>query len=385
MVPPHRPPPPHYRSSAWPVAWIWISLIVYASLHPFSGWRSSTSDWLSLLWLPAPHSSRFDLWSNFAAYAPLGLLMTVGRLRAGERGRWAALKALLAGCLLSLLMEWTQNFLPMRVPSRLDLAMNSLGTGIGTALALWLHRSGWLSRWQVLRDTWLLPHGTGGIALLLSWPLALLFPPPLPLVVGQGLSHLSEALIDLLAHTPWADWVPQSQPSDSLSQGTEAVAIALGVLAPCLVAFEMSRSPHRRLVLMAAIVGAGLLSTTFSTALNVSPDHAMAWITPPVALGLVLGLILGAGLAWLPRRLIAAIGLIVLTALIDLVNQIPTDPYFALSLQGWEQGKFIRFHGVTEWLGWGWPFAALLFLLVRLTAGSDTPPPPPSDLSTIPP
>ncbi|MEX8496303.1 MAG: VanZ family protein [Leptothrix ochracea] len=376
---------PHYRSSAWPVAWIWIGLIVYASLHPFSGWRSSTSDWLSLLWLPKPHSSRFDLWSNFAAYAPLGLLMTVGRLRAGERGRWAAFKALLAGCLLSLLMEWTQNFLPMRVPSRLDLAMNSLGTGLGVGIALLLNRSGWLLRWQILRDTWLLPHGTVGIALLLSWPMALLFPPPLPLGMGQGLSHLSEALIDLLANTPWADWVPQTIPSDTLSQGSEMFAIALGTLAPCWVAFEMSRNPHRRLVLMAAIVGAGLISTTLSTALNFGPDHAMAWITPPVPYGLGLGLLLGAGLAWLPRRLIAAIGLIALTTLIDLVNQIPNDPYFALSLQGWEQGKFIRFHGMAEWLGWGWPFAALIFLLVRLTLGKEPPTSGPKDLSTIPP
>jgi len=28
-------------------------------------------------------------------------------------------------------------------------------------------------------------------------------------------------------------------------------------------------------------------------------------------------------------------------------------------VQTWEQGKFIRFHGLTEWLSWGWPFALL--------------------------
>jgi VanZ family protein len=363
--------PERYHSSAWPVAWIWIGLIVYASLHPFSGWRSSTSDWLSLLWLPKPHSSHFDLWSNLLAYVPLGLLMTVGGLRAGDRGRWAALKATLAGCLLSLLMEWTQNFLPMRVPSRLDLAMNSLGTCGGALIALLLNRAGWLLRWQTLRDAWLLPHGTVGIALLLSWPIALLFPPPLPLGMGQGLSHLSEAVIELLADTPWADWVPQPLPSDGMTLGTEMVAIALGVLAPCFVAFEMSRSLRRRLALMVALISAGLMATTFSTALNFGPDHALAWITPAVPSGLGLGLLLGAGLAWLPRRLVAAIGLIALTLLIDFVNQIPNDPYFALSLQSWEQGRFIRLHGVAEWLGWGWPFAAMAFLIYRLAGGAE--------------
>ena len=27
------------RSSAVPLAWAWVALIVYASLFPFSGWR----------------------------------------------------------------------------------------------------------------------------------------------------------------------------------------------------------------------------------------------------------------------------------------------------------------------------------------------------------
>ena len=42
-----------------------------------------------------------------------------------------------------------------------------------------------------------------------------------------------------------------------------------------------------------------------------------------------------------------------------------TDPYFADSLQGWEQGRFIRFHGVARWIGWLWPYAAMAWLLAR--------------------
>ena len=56
-----------------------------------------------------------------------------------------------------------------------------------------------------------------------------------------------------------------------------------------------------------------------------------------------------------------------LAALVALVNQAGSDPYFASSLQGWEQGRFIRFHGLAQWIGWFWPFVALLFLLVRIT------------------
>ena len=55
----------------------------------------------------------------------------------------------------------------------------------------------------------------------------------------------------------------------------------------------------------------------------------------------------------------------VLSGLVVLVHGAPTDPYFADSLQGWEQGRFVRFHGVAQGLGWLWPYAAIAWLLVR--------------------
>ena len=41
--------------------------------------------------------------------------------------------------------------------------------------------------------------------------------------------------------------------------------------------------------------------------------------------------------------------------------------YFPLTLQTWEQGRFIRFHGLIQWLGWSWPFALLIYLVRRLS------------------
>jgi hypothetical protein len=49
-----------------------------------------------------------------------------------------------------------------------------------------------------------------------------------------------------------------------------------------------------------------------------------------------------------------------------LVAQAPADPYFAESLNAWEQGRFIRFHGAAQWVGWIWPYAGLTYLLARL-------------------
>ena len=66
-------------------------------------------------------------------------------------------------------------------------------------------------------------------------------------------------------------------------------------------------------------------------------------------------------------RLAAALGLMSLTGLVAMVSLVPPDPYFALNLQGWEQGRFIRFHGVAQWVGWLWPYAAMAWLLGQVS------------------
>ena len=53
---------------------------------------------------------------------------------------------------------------------------------------------------------------------------------------------------------------------------------------------------------------------------------------------------------------------------LSLLNNASADAYFALTLQTWEQGQFIRFHGLIQWLGWLWPYVALLYLVMRLSS-----------------
>ena len=101
--------------------------------------------------------------------------------------------------------------------------------------------------------------------------------------------------------------------------------------------------------------------------MRLGPEHAFAWWSPMAWRAFALG----AGLAILAvgasTRLAAALGLAALTALVVLVAQAPADPYYAASLQGWEQGRFIRFHGLARWIGWLWPYAAMLWLLTQLS------------------
>jgi hypothetical protein len=68
-----------------------------------------------------------------------------------------------------------------------------------------------------------------------------------------------------------------------------------------------------------------------------------------------------------PPRACAALVLLALMLHLSLLNQAPASAYFAQTLQTWEQGRFIRFNGLAQWLGWLWPYAVLLYVLLRVS------------------
>ena len=363
----------HHRSSATPLAWLYAALIAYASLYPFVPWKLPGVSPFAFLALPWPrYWTGFDLISNLIGYIPLGALVFGAIMRSGGRAKPALLLALAAGAGGSLAMEFLQNFLPNRVASNVDLGLNALGTLIGAALGLSVHLRGGVERWQIARDRWFIGRSAGGLALLLLWPIGMLFPLPVPLAQGQVLARLQHAIATLVADTPLAPWVEGWADAEltrtALSPGGEFALIALGLLAPCMVAFSIARQGWRRLMLVLGTAALGVLATTLSTALNFGPQHLTAWITPQALAALGLATALAALLIVLPRRAAAGLGLVALTALVIVVAQAPSDPFFAQSLQAWEQGRFIRFYGVARWVGWLWPYAAIAYLLARLGA-----------------
>ena len=364
-----------HRSTALPLALAFTALVVYASLYPFMGWRwPPAQDGLALLQLPwPPWRDRFDEAANLLGYVPLGALLFVAVVRSGGGALVGLAVAVLGSAVLSFAVEVTQNFLPTRVPSLKDCAFNIAGALLGALLAALLHALGWVDRWQALRERWFSRRSAGALVLLLLWPVGLLFPTPVPLGLGQVGGELRMAVEAAFSGTPWAAdvtaWLGGGaavRATPVLSRANELLVIALGLAAPCLVAFAATRTGWHRLALLGGATGLALAVSTLSTALNFGPEHALAWWTPTtwraLALGVVLALLaIGAG-----PRLAAGLGLAALTALVMLVAQSPTDPYYAASLQGWEQGRFIRFHGLAQWIGWLWPYAAIAWLLTRL-------------------
>lgn len=331
----------------------YVLLVIYASLHPFSGWRDQGVDALAYLGGGLPrYITAFDLLTNFAAYLPLGFFALLA-LHPRLRGAFALTAAGLAGCLLSFALEALQTYLPSRIPSNLDLATNGLGAfaGAGLALGFGVDLLG-SSRIHTLRDRWFLPgHQYDlGLVMLGLWLFTQLNPGIL--LFGNG------DLRGLLGPAPAI-----LHPAVVFIQGEAAVAacnlIAVGLFASCLTQDE--RALRRMLLLLLAFA---LALKTIAVGELFKAQQVFAWLTPGALLGLGAGsLMLMLALA-LPRAARRALAGLLLMAATVLVNLTPENPYFANALQQWPQGYFLNFNGVTRLVSLAWPFAALFYLML---------------------
>ncbi len=357
-----------HKTSAWPLALVYAALIVYASLYPFADWRDQGIWPWAFLAAPLPrYWTWFDVVANVLGYVPLGFLLALAFMRSG-RGHRAVLWATALVVLLSLLLEMLQGFLPMRVPSHVDWALNAMGGWLGACLAWALQKWGVIDRWSHFRARWFVDDARGALALLVLWPLALLYPAAVPLGLGQVFERLEATLGEVLADTPFLEWMPvREMELQPLVPAAEVVCVLLGALIPCLLAYCIIRPPLQRLVAMGLLLLAGMGATALSAALSYGPTHAWGWLSLPVRVGLWAAPVLSLALAWVPRRGCAAVLLLVLVLHLSLLNQAPASAYFSQALQTWEQGRFIRFHGLVQWLGWLWPFVAMLYVVLRFS------------------
>lgn len=365
------------RSPAALLAAVAMLVVAYASLYPFAGWQwPAGAAVMELLRLPWPrYNPTFDIWSNLIGYMPLGGLIALALWREARSVAACVILAALASSGLSYTMEVTQHLIPGRVPSVLDWLLNSAGGLLGALLVTLVTAQGWLGHWTQWRRRWFSPDAGGILVLLACWPLGLLFPAPFPMGLGLSWERLQDGLVGLLLDVDWAqgmlEWVsdlptPYERPVAAVS----GLGMVLGLLAPCLLLGAVTRPGWRRAVLCLLTIATGLAMTTLAAAVNFGPGHALGWLGVEVEPALITGVGLALLTVPLGPRLLAALGIAALAILVMLVAQVPADPYFAVSLQAWEQGRFIRFHGLAQWVGWLWPFMALLALVRRLSARS---------------
>jgi hypothetical protein len=251
--------------------------------------------------------------------------------------------------------------------------LNTLGAWLGAVLASSLEQLGLLRRWSQFRERWFVRDAYMALVLMAVWPAALLFPVAVPLGLGQVWERVEDTLTSAFDATPFEDWIPlRAFELEPLLPGAELLCVMLGLLVPCLLGFGVIRQMGQRFLYVLLVLGMALGMSALSAALSYGPAHAWTWLNLPVTLGFISGGVLA--LFFLPLSARAAWTFLLLSLLVQqsVLNQSPESAYFAQTLQTWEQGRFVRFHGLVQWLGWLWPYAVLMLALVRLSRERST-------------
>jgi len=324
-------------------------LVIYASLHPFSGWQVQGPTPFAFLTAPFPRTiTRFDVVTNVLGYVPLGFLAVLAvQPRLG--GRRALALGIGCSIALSFVLEWLQSYLPSRTASNVDLLANAAGGTLGALLALpaapRLLAEGGL---KALRYR-LIAAGAKfdlGLVLIALWLLAQLSPETL--LFGTG--DLRE-----LFQPPPGKLYP-AQLFIRVEAGVAAAnTIAVGLFVSCLTA---ARQPAR--LLFGALLGAALALRWIAFEVLM---RDMLWITSGAIAGLAAGVLVVLAGVSLPRTARLAVAGLALMGATALVNLAPGNPYLAASLALWQRGVYFNFNGLTHIVSVTWPFAAMFYLV----------------------
>jgi VanZ family protein len=340
---------------------LYVLLLLYSGLAPWRGWRDLGVAPLAYLSAPIPrHLTTFDLFVNMLGYMPLGVLLVLA-VHPHIRGRMAALLALLAGVLISGVIEALQTYLPSRVASNIDLLTNGAGALLGGLLAA-PFASSLIDRGRLadLRLRWFERRPSILLLLVALWPIAQLYPAPMLFGTGDVRVPLAAAAAALGIGWPSID-AASFGPSEFVL--AEAFVVAAGVLAIGLAFASAMRPAAPRVALIVALLVGALLLKALTHGLQFGPDRSVAWLTPGAYVGLSVGmlsvLVASAGPpAWLPR-----LALLALVAGVIAVNLVPHNPYYVFNMRDWRQGALLNINALANWLSVLWPYALGLALL----------------------
>ncbi|CAG2155593.1 hypothetical protein LMG19282_04981 [Cupriavidus campinensis] len=394
VAPPTSPPPPPPQPPQQPrqteldgwlprhsplarVGLICFTLLVaYASLYPFTGWVNNGISPLAFLTAPKPrYITEFDLMTNVLGYCPFGALVVLA-LHPRISGARATLIALVAGALLSAVMEALQTWLPSRISSNIDLITNALGALLGAAMVApftsALVDRGTLTR---LRMAWFEPHASFAILLVLLWPFAQIFPQEhlfgMGGIVREWMTDPDSWPMEILqSYFPaLLDWQNNVglRPDDMQAQlMLETMVTACSWIGTGLFASLAMRRTAPMLRILAGLLAFALLLKATVAELQFADDNTFNWLSEGGRFALTTSSLVLVLLLRLPRWLRALLAIVALAGLVVLTNVLPPNPYAWISEQGWRMGRFVHFNSLAQWLGWLWPFAAFFYVLWRV-------------------
>ena len=344
---------PHSVRLAWILAVAYLLVIAYASLQPFRDWRTPPEEVFRFLFTIWPrYITLQDVAVNVAAYLPLGFLLSIvcGARIGPARG---AIAATLAAGMVSLAMEAAQMFLPARIASNVDLLANTVGALLGAMAAPLFAPARILggklhaARHHLFRDGM---KAEAGLVIVGLWLITQLHPTVQPF--GTGGIRATFDLPAHLAHTP------------SLALGSEAMVALLSLTGVGLMVCALMRGAARPLPVIASLIAAVLLIKIFTAVVFDLASAPLAWLTPGVMLGLLVGTMLLFGAAHLPRlvQLVVAAGCI--AAATAVINLAPDNPYHSVpsALLAGRTSHFLSFSSIVRALSELWPLLALGYL-----------------------
>jgi VanZ family protein len=331
----------------------YLLLVVFASLHPFSGWRDRGLPAFAYLSAsfnrPVP---AFDVLVNVLGYFPLGFLAVLA-VYPRLRGASGLAVAVACSAAMSFILESLQLYLPSRTASNLDLIANTAGGAAGAIVALAATRPLMdAGKLEGLRGELFLPGRRVdlGLVLLGLWLFSQLNPETLLFGTGD--------LRDLFK-TPSGKLYPAEVFLRVEAGVACANGIAAGLLAACLVARDQ---PTRGVVLF--LIATALAAHALAFGLLVNPQDALSWVTPGALYGVAAAIALLMIAISLPRAAqLPLIGLALLAAT-AIVNLAPPNPYNTATFSLWQQGQYLNFNGLTRLVAIVWPFAAMLYLVL---------------------
>jgi VanZ family protein len=329
----------------------YLALVAYASLYPFSGWRVPSTEPVAFLFADWPiYRTVSDVVLNVLAYLPLGLMLTLAFMAWMPRLA-AAVLGVIGGACISLSIEYAQNFLPVRIPSNLDLLANTAGALMGAVLA-YVFGNRWLLSGDLYRLRGrLFQHGAStdlGFMLLAMWLFTQL-----------------NAEIWLFGNGDLRDLLPDFVGVRFSAEGYRLLESGVTALNFCGVGFllaAIARSYFASALALAVFTMIALaLKTVASSALFV-PGNPSLWLTPGSLTGLAIGVAVWLPLAAAPRHWLVRLAAVCLAVGLILVNLVPENPYFAAALKVWTHGHYVSFNHMTGTLSLVWPFLAIAYL-----------------------
>lgn len=316
---------------------VYVLLILYASLSPFSGWQEQGLAFRDVL--TAPFGQTFttsDALTNWLAYLPLGVLLAL-TLRAYMTGWRSLLLATVGGVLLSMSMEFVQMYLPNRTSSNVDVLTNGLGTLSGALLAmaivsrLWFARA---TRWRIE----LFQHGSGvefGLALLMLWIFAQINP-SLPILGNVFITEAAHRIFSTMPEDPFNAW--------------ESAAVTLNLLMIGLLLQTLLQARRHAVVALILILCVVALVKFIAAAVLLKSWALMLWLNSEAMLGIVVGLLLMWGTGGLRGKALLWLAVSVLLAYLVLALWVLDSgtPSEAMRIYQWRYGHLLNYNGMSQ-------------------------------------